>query len=161
MIGNILLSAASVFCLLSMGMYFFTERGKPGLLFYARIGYYLSSVFSIVACLILFQAIITHQYQYSYVYSYSNNDLPFGLLLSSFYAGQEGSLMLWLLFTVIIGMILIDYSLKRESLEPKVMLFFSLSTLFLLIMVSPFQKSTKSTAGWGSTLIRNSLPKTR
>ncbi|NLT52171.1 MAG: cytochrome c biogenesis protein CcsA [Ignavibacteria bacterium] len=141
MIGNILLSAASVFCLLSMGMYFFTERGKPGLLFYARIGYYLTSIFSIVACLILFYAIITHQYQYSYVYSYSNNDLPFGLLLSTFYAGQEGSLMLWLLFTVIIGMILIDYTSKRENLEPKVMFFFSLSTLFLLIMVSPFLKS--------------------
>lgn len=141
MIGNILVTAGLISGLFSLIMYYFTLKGKQNTLFYARMGYNLMAVLVIAAAAFLLQAIITHQYQYHYVYNYSNDDLSLGLLMSTFYAGQEGSFMLWLLFTAIIGLILQDYTSKRENLEPKVMLFFTLSASFLLMMVSPLLKS--------------------
>ncbi|HEY6626681.1 MAG TPA: cytochrome c-type biogenesis CcmF C-terminal domain-containing protein, partial [Ignavibacteriaceae bacterium] len=88
--------------------------------------------------------ILTHQYQYNYIYSYSNNDLRnLGVfqLLSSFWGGQEGSFMLWLLLTAIVGIILQSYTSKRGDLEPRVMAVFTLATTFLLVMVSPWFKN--------------------
>ncbi|MCZ6702904.1 MAG: cytochrome c biogenesis protein CcsA, partial [Ignavibacteria bacterium] len=84
---------------------------------------------------------LTHQYQYKYVFSYSNNSLDTGFLLASFWGGQEGSFMLWLLLTSIIGIILQSYTSKRKDLEPQVMIVFTLTTLFLLVMVSPWFKN--------------------
>ena len=55
----------------------------------------------IAASAMLLHAILTHQYQYKYVYNYSGSDLSTGLLMSTFWAGQEGSFLLWLLFTVL------------------------------------------------------------
>ncbi len=89
----------------------------------------------------LWYAILTHQYQYKYIFSYSNNSLTTGLLFSSFWGGQEGSFMLWLLLTSIIGIILQSYSSKRGDLEPRVMAVFTLATSFLLVMVSPWFKN--------------------
>src|SRR5690606_37629475 len=73
--------------------------------------------------------------------NYSSNSLNNGFLICSFWGGQEGSFMLWLLLTSIVGIILQSYSSKRGDLEPRVMAVFSLSTTFLLIMVSPLFKN--------------------
>jgi len=96
------------------------------------------------AAVFLWYAILTHQYQYNYIYSYSNNSLRnLGIfqLASSFWGGQEGSFMLWLLLTSIVGIILQSYSSKRGDLEPRVMAVFTLATSFLLVMVSPWFKN--------------------
>jgi cytochrome c-type biogenesis protein CcmF len=102
------------------------------------------AVLVIAASVFLWYAILTHQYQYKYIYSYSNNDLRnLGIfqLASSFWGGQEGSFMLWLLLTAIVGIILQSYSSKRGDLEPRVMAVFTLATSFLLVMVSPWFKN--------------------
>ena len=95
----------------------------------------------IVAATLLWHAILTHSYEYKYIYSYSNNSLKTGFLIASFWGGQEGSFMLWLLLTSIVGIILQSYSSKRGDLEPRVMAVFTLATTFLLIMVSPLFKN--------------------
>jgi cytochrome c-type biogenesis protein CcmF len=89
----------------------------------------------------LWYALLTHQYEFKYVFSYSNNSLNTGFLLASFWGGQEGSFMLWLLLTSIIGIILQSYTSKRENLESQVMTIFTLATSFLLVMVSPWFKN--------------------
>jgi cytochrome c-type biogenesis protein CcmF len=102
------------------------------------------AVLVIAASVYLWYAILTHQYQYNYIYSYSNNELRnLGLfqLASSFWGGQEGSFMLWLLLTAIVGIILQSYASKRGDLEPRVMAVFTLATSFLLVMVSPWFKN--------------------
>lgn len=71
----------------------------------------------IAASALLLHAVLTHQYQYNYVYNYSGSGLPTGLLMSTFYAGQEGSFMLWVLLTSIVGLILLDYTAKRGDLK--------------------------------------------
>src|SRR3989337_2703940 len=53
-------------------------------------------LFCTMAVAFLFYAFLTHDFRLSYVYGYSSNDLPLFYLLSSFWAGQEGSFLLWL-----------------------------------------------------------------
>lgn len=144
MIGSIILTLALAFSIISMIMYFLNYRGYKNTLNYGRIAYHSMAVFVIAASVFLWYAILTHQYQYNYIYSYSNNDLRnLGLLhlASSFWGGQEGSFMLWLLLTSIVGIILQSYASKRGDLEPRVMAVFTLATSFLLVMVSPWFKN--------------------
>ena len=61
--------------------------------------------------------------------------------MSSFWGGQEGSFLLWVLLTAIVGIVLQSYSSKRGDLEPRVMTIFALATSFLLVMVSPLFKN--------------------
>lgn len=141
MIGNILLTVGLLTALFTTIMYFFTLRGYQNTLTTARIGFHLTAISVIAASALLLHAILTHQYQYKYIYNYSGSDLSLGLLISTFYAGQEGSFMLWTLFTVIVGLVLLDYTSKRGDLENRVMMIFSLVVAFLLVMVNPLLKS--------------------
>lgn len=144
MVGSIILTLALAFSIISMIMYFLNYRGYKNTLNYGRIAYHGMAVLVIAASVFLWYAILTHQYQYNYIYSYSNNDLRnLGIfqLASSFWGGQEGSFMLWLLLTAIVGIILQSYTSKRGDLEPRVMAVFTLATSFLLVMVSPWFKN--------------------
>jgi len=85
--------------------------------------------------------IIDHNFTYTYVYNYSSKELPFSLLLSSFYAGQEGSFMLWALFFVIVGLFVRPYA-RKHGYESLVMGFYALILTFLLLLIimkSPFE----------------------
>ncbi len=141
MIGNILLTLALISSVFAGVMYYLTYKGYENTLKPARIGFHVTAISVILASAALLYAIVTHQYQYEYVYNYSNNDLSLGMLMSTFYAGQQGSFMLWLLMTSIIGVILMNYTSKRGDLEPRVMMSFTLAIFFLLVMVTPFLKS--------------------
>ena len=141
MVGSIFLSVALVFSLIAMVMYYLSFKGYKNTLNIARYSYHGMAIFVIAASTFLWYILLTHQYQYHYVFSYSNNSLSTGLLFSSFWGGQEGSFMLWLLLTSIIGIVLQSYSSKRGDLEPRVMAVFTLATSFLLVMVSPWFKN--------------------
>ncbi|MBU1096177.1 MAG: cytochrome c biogenesis protein CcsA [Bacteroidetes bacterium] len=141
MIGNILLTLALLASVFTVIMYFLTYKGYGNTLKLARIGYHSMAISVIAASAMLMNAILTHQYQYKYVFNYSNGDLPTGLLMSTFYAGQEGSFLLWILFSAIVGLILLEYTSKRDDLEPRVMMIFSLAIGFLLMMIAPGLKS--------------------
>lgn len=141
MIGNILLTLALLAGVFSVIMYYLTQKGYKNTITLGRIGYHAAAILILAASALLLHAILTHQYQYRYVYNYSGSGMPVGLLISTFYAGQEGSFMLWTLFTAIIGLILLDYTSKRGDLEQRVMMIFGISLTFLLIMVNPLLKS--------------------
>jgi cytochrome c-type biogenesis protein CcmF len=83
---------------------------------------------------VLLYLILTHQFQYTYVWSYSSRELSTPLLISTFYAGQEGSFMLWTLFTSLIGIFLMRHS-SKNGYEPQVMTVFGLIELMLLLML--------------------------
>ena len=141
MIGNTLLTLGLLSGVFTVFMYYLTFRGYKNTLPLARIGYHFTAIMVISSAALLLYVILTHQYQYKYVYNYSGSDLPTGLLMSTFYAGQEGSFMLWTFMTSIIGLVLLEYTSKRGDLEPRVMMVFSLSLSCLLVMVSPLLKS--------------------
>lgn len=130
--------------LAALGAAFFYYRGsfnREQLVPVARLSYHGAVVGLLSASAILLYLILTHQFQYAYVWNYSSTDLPLPLLISTFYAGQEGSFTLWALFTALIGVFLMQYSMKREY-EPHVMSIYSLILSFLLLMLivkNPFE----------------------
>jgi len=141
MIGSIILSLALASSIFAMIMYYLTYRGYSNTLNIGRIAYHTMAMLVIVASALLEYLILTHQYAFKYVYEYSSNELPKGILMASFWGGQEGSFMLWLFLTTIIGLILQSYASKRSDLEPRVMAVFTLATSFILLMVSPLFKN--------------------
>lgn len=141
MFGNLVLIFAFLLALLSAIMYSYTIRGYSNTLKVARFSFYGMSLLVIMASMILLSAILSHNYEYKYVYEYSGSGLSTGLLMSTFYAGQEGSFLLWIFFTVIVGLFLLSYIEKREGYEAPVMAVFSFVLVCLLLMVNPLFKS--------------------
>ncbi len=135
MIGSILVKLAFIFCALAVTLYFQTHlRDDNRYLKWARLFFHATVVTVMVTAAVLLYLILTHQFQYSYVWSYSSRELSLPLLISTFYAGQEGSFMLWTLFTSLIGVFLLQDSAKK-GYEPQVMTVFGLIELFLLTML--------------------------
>ncbi len=132
--------ASVLFC---GGSYYLAFRKKDIVyLNAARYAYSISAISVLAFCGLLLSYILTHQFQYTYVWNYSSTDLPTPLLVSTFYAGQEGSFSLWALYTTIIGLILLQYSSKR-GYESEVMFVWSMILGFLLLMLivkNPFER---------------------
>ena len=99
----------------------------------ARMGFILAAISQTAASNILLYLILSHKFQYTYVWSYSSTTLSLPLLVSTFYAGQEGSFMLWTLFLSLMGIILLRYTAKHDC-EAHVMAVFSLILSFLFFM---------------------------
>jgi cytochrome c-type biogenesis protein CcmF len=82
---------------------------------------------------LLLKVLISHDFRISYVASYSERNLPFRYLLSTFWAGQEGSFMLWLFWGAVIGFFVIRTA--REQ-EPPVMIVYVLSFLGIVAILA-------------------------
>ena len=141
MIGGILVKVAFITCLAAIVLYYRQHRtGSKSLLRYARV-FYITTVLTVFAIAgVLLHLILTHQFQYTYVWSYSSRALPLPLLISTFYAGQEGSFTLWTVYSSLIALFLMWHS-SRKGYEAEVMCVFGLIELMLLLMLivkSPF-----------------------
>lgn len=99
----------------------------------------VASIFT--ASILLLLLLIRHDFSNGYVYSYSDKSLPLYYLISSFYAGQEGSFMFWALCSSLIALWLSAFAAKRKS-EPFVMgVFMAVQSLLILLLIakSPFK----------------------
>ncbi|MBI5463775.1 MAG: cytochrome c biogenesis protein CcsA [Ignavibacteriales bacterium] len=135
MIGTIFVRIAFAAALAAFLFYLRRQRGgNEKMLVFARASYHTAVVGLMLAFATLLYLILTHQFQYTYVWNYSSTDLPLPLLISTSYAGQEGSFMLWGLFTSMIGLFLLQYTSRKEY-EPEVMSVYSLVLSFLLLML--------------------------
>ncbi len=141
MIGSIILTLALGSSIVAMVMYYLSYRGYNNAINYGRLAYHTMAMLVIASAALLEYLLITHQYSFKYVYEYSSNELSTGILMASFWGGQEGSFMLWLFLTTIVGLVLQSYSSKRGDLEARVMCVFTLATSFILLMVSPMFKN--------------------
>jgi len=104
----------------------------------ARWAFYISSGFILIQTVMLMWGILTHQFQWQYVFSYSSRDMSVFYLITTFWGGQEGTFLLWMLLGSIYGVILIR---KNERNENIVMVFMALILAFIamiLIKKSPF-----------------------
>jgi len=142
MFGAALIKIAFASSILSTILYYIVHRNPSDTVKkIARLFYELAVASLITASAMLLYFILTHQFQYYYVWNYSSTDLPLSLLISTFYAGQEGSFMLWALYTGIIGLILLRYTAKR-GYEPEFMAVFGAiftSLLLMLVVKDPFK----------------------
>ncbi|GBD87286.1 cytochrome c-type biogenesis protein CcmF [bacterium BMS3Abin03] len=141
MLGNILIVMTILTGVFTLIMYYYTYKGYANTLSLARNGYYIMTSLVVAASALLLYYILSHQFQYSYVFEYSSKDLSFGLLLSTFFAGQEGSFLLWLLFTALLGIFLIKYLSDDTKKESAFMLVYTLAALFLVILINPLLKN--------------------
>lgn len=152
--GSILIQSGFAAAMISMILYLLASTGKEKYLKYGRLFFHLSVAATIASASYLIYLIISHQFQYTYVWNYSSKNLPVNLLISTFYAGQEGSFHLWAFFMAVLGVFLLQFLLKRDSsgnhnsnlernnkYEPLVMFTYTLIqafVLFILVIKSPY-----------------------
>ena len=128
-------------------------------------GFYLLHIFSLLAVIvILYILIFKHYFEYSYVWQYSSKGLPVKYIISCFWAGQEGSFLVWGICQAILGLFLIRRSGEWES---PVMVIVSLSQVFVTSMLlgvsflgyklgsSPFTLLRESYAGQAGTIFEH------
>jgi len=141
-IGEVIILVAFVACIASAFAFFRSAQrdGSAGAVLWKRIGRWswgVSSFAVVAASGILWYLLLNHHYEYAYVYQQSSNDLPLHYLISTFWAGQEGSFLLWILMMCGVGGALIGY-VKKEY-ETSVMAVVALCQVFLLSMVVGLQ----------------------
>ena len=141
MAGKILIYAAFFASILSVVTFFMVHLGKEKYLKFGRLFFHITAISIISASIYLLYLILNHHYEFAYIWEHSNSELQLPLLISTFYAGQEGSFMLWTFMTAVIGIFLLNYVSKGDRLEPQVMSIYALVIAFLafiLILKSPF-----------------------
>jgi len=126
---------------LSLYNYYRTATTKTIATARARRFVKLSAASIVLASAFLLTLLLQHDFSNGYVYSYSSRSLPLHFLISSFYAGQEGSFLFWALCSAVISVFLMRFTGKRNS-EPWVMAVFMGAQAFLLLLLTvktPFQ----------------------
>ncbi|MCX6153986.1 MAG: cytochrome c biogenesis protein CcsA [Candidatus Kapabacteria bacterium] len=132
--GNLLIFVMSLVSIAATIAYFLSiSKGEKFTQIGRRLFYTLTLLF-VATSAFLMSNIFSHNFQYNYVWEYSSRQLSTLLLISSFYAGQEGSFLLWALFLALVGYFLIPYA-KKRGYESVVMGIYSLLLLFLVVIL--------------------------
>jgi cytochrome c-type biogenesis protein CcmF len=92
------------------------------------------SVFTLVG--LLFYLLFRHYFEYDYVWKHSSLDLPLRYIFSAFWEGQEGSFILWTIWHVVLGWVLMR---SAKDWEAPVMAVVCLVQVFLISMVLGIQ----------------------
>lgn len=100
---------------------------------FAKWVFYAKALLTLIASGILVYLLFEHAFQYYYVFNYTSKDLQPIYIWAAFYSGQEGSILLWSLFTSLVGWMLIRWT--EPMYKAPVMTFMSLTQVFLLSMV--------------------------
>ncbi len=98
----------------------------------------IGAVATTAASLYLWTLLFADDFSIAYVMNYSARSLPTVYKISAFWAGQQGSFLLWLLFHSIAGLILIR-SVDRPAIA--VYSFIQAMLTVLVLMKSPFESS--------------------
>jgi cytochrome c-type biogenesis protein CcmF len=137
--GMVLIILSFTLTLVTAYFYFVSTRGSESALRASRKIYLATFAFIMLSSLYFLYLILTHSFQYDYIYRYSSRSLPLGYLISSFWAGQEGSYLLWSLFISTIGLIFYRTAKQFESWSMLFILLIQAFLLFLMIDKSPFE----------------------
>jgi cytochrome c-type biogenesis protein CcmF len=119
--------------------YLLVDRGRKQLLPLARTLYTAFTVSVVAAAAILMTLLLQHRFDVSYVNSYSASDLPLHFLISTFWAGQEGSFLLWCFWGSIIGLFVWRSAKEQEAPVMVVYLASFLGIIAILCKQSPFK----------------------
>lgn len=141
MAGTILVRFAFLATVFAGILYLYARhKDDPRFVHYARYAFQSSVLLVVSFCLYLLYLILTHQFQYTYVWNYSATTLSTPLLVSTFWAGQEGSFSLWTIYTAVLGIFLLSYTARRNY-EKEVMMVWCLiqgALLTMLVIKNPF-----------------------
>lgn len=102
----------------------------------ARNGAFAAAGTATAASVILIVLLLTQDVSVRYVYEHVNSHLPTAYRISAFWAGQEGSLLIWLwmvtLFTVVV---VLAKQIWNEPLGPYVLTVMSVTQAFLALVL--------------------------
>lgn len=137
--GVVAIWSALFFGLASLVTYVRVDRGRTDLLPTARNAYAAFTTSIVAASGVLMALLLQHRFDVSYVNSYSALDLPFHFLLSTFWAGQEGSFLLWCFWGSLIGLFVWRSAKEQEAPVMVVYLATFLGIVAILCKQSPFK----------------------
>jgi len=145
-IGQIALILA-VACSLYAALAFFigTTKGQAWLVTSARNAVLATLGLVTLASLTLIYALITHHFEISYVASHTSRDMSLVYILSAFWAGNAGSLLLWawLLSIFAVTMVIQNWSRSKPLLAYASIVAMLTEAFFLILIVAvanPFEK---------------------
>ena len=114
--GKGFIVAALISSLLSFVFYIFGNINKnPRFILVGRVGYIIHFLSVIFASAVLFHILFQGYWEYDYVWKHTASYLPTKFIVSAFWAGQEGSFLLWVFLQALLGMILLYTAKKWES----------------------------------------------
>jgi cytochrome c-type biogenesis protein CcmF len=131
--GNLVFALAFAACALSAASYYLAFAGQPRFQSLGKRSYIAFSFLTAILVAVFLYQILSHNFSIEYVHSYSSTDLSPFLLISTFWAGQIGTFMLWLLFTTIVGLIL---HRRSDPMNSAVMFYYMLGALFLFVLLT-------------------------
>jgi cytochrome c-type biogenesis protein CcmF len=131
--GNLFLTMAFTACVVSTAGYFLGATGRKSFVSLGQRAYLVFTGLTTILTAMFLYELLTHNFQIAYVHDYSSTDLSFFLLLSTFWAGQVGTFLLWLFLTAVIGLLIYK---RQDTLNSTVMFYYLVSALFLLVLLS-------------------------
>lgn len=135
MVGNVFLGVALA---LSLGAMMLCAAPKgSGIGKWAVPLGYLSGIAALAAGICLMYFIFADRFDIAYVSGYSSRELPDVYKFSSFWAGQQGSFLLWLLIHAVVGVFLL-WRKEMEGAELGVYMMLQSVLGILVLAKSPF-----------------------
>jgi cytochrome c-type biogenesis protein CcmF len=114
-------------------------QGKAAFARPAKLLYALQAVGLLAMGGWLMALFIGHDFRYAYVANYSSRAMDFKYVFSSFWGGQEGTLLMWAIFSTLLSALML---LTRNRIVPTAMFFAQWAPIFLLFILtvqSPFR----------------------
>jgi cytochrome c-type biogenesis protein CcmF len=113
-IGDLAIKAATLLAIVAFVEAWRWARGREGSERTFRLAYHAMTALLVFAGILLMRAILVHDFRFEYVIDHSSRELPLLYLVSAFWAGQEGTFLLWAVLAALIGYPL----LRRRAWEP-------------------------------------------
>jgi cytochrome c-type biogenesis protein CcmF len=139
--GAMTLWCAFVFGAAALVGYADVLSGNGRSIAFARRSYGFFAVSILLTCALMILLLLMRDYRIEYVYQYSGNDLPTHYQFASFWAGQKGSFLIWLIWGSLLGL-LVQRSAGAGKREAGVMGIYTLTVLALLLILireNPFK----------------------
>ncbi|MFQ5607449.1 MAG: cytochrome c biogenesis protein CcsA [Candidatus Zixiibacteriota bacterium] len=139
-LGDVFIYGATILIAGAAISYAQAWRGRQALQKPARALFIGGAGCLVAASVVLMTLILQHDFSVSYVANYSSTDLPLHYLISTFWGGQEGTFLLWLMYIGIMGVVLMYTAGKKY--EYGALFYLSLVSLSILVIIlkkSPFE----------------------
>ena len=145
MIGFVSLVIAAVVMELTVVLYVLgLYRKRSDLERFGDRGVQASFVLFTLASIYLLYLLLTHNFNNLYVATHTNRSLPLAYVISAFWAGQEGSLLLWGWLTSLTALIVVRKTKTVDKFKPYVATILVIIQLFFVLTMifasNPFEK---------------------
>jgi cytochrome c-type biogenesis protein CcmF len=137
-IGAIILSTAFMLSIASIFFMYKNFRKINRLFTAGKNIFYAASLLIFLAVILLLYYFISDQFIYASVYNYSSSSMPLIYKITALWAGQEGSLLIWVLILNICGIVIIR---NRDESSPVLLAVIAAAQglmLLVLVVKSPF-----------------------